>query len=322
MRRTASFLAAVVFLIVTGCFHIVEYLGIGTERPPQTGDEIPGASIEAYPLESTALWQGNYAWIVARAIDRDGQRIAISLGDDGLQLLDNGITTELALGDMQARGLAFSNDGTRLAIVGRLNVAYERKVLSIRDLSLKELARFALPDVPSGPRVDGDQTFCVSWSGDDARVAVSTSSAVLRRLDWGDLGAITPLVFIVKLDDGSIIVDSYTDAYFLDSRTLAASEPPTRGEDSTAGRVRALHVTEEGTLRMGDPIRDADFVVDSNAARGVYVVLRQYSIGTLLSTSTDLVFLRDSAGHEAVAPSFSTNNYELPGRRDWYVRSD
>ncbi|MDX2198163.1 MAG: hypothetical protein SF069_04230 [Phycisphaerae bacterium] len=128
------------------------------------------------------------------------------------------------------RAVAWSSDGTRVAMAfddfgARTEpVINELRIATLDGATLASLP-LTLPLPAKDPIGPGDgYRVCLSWSGDDARVAVSVSAwaSVLRVLDFE--------ANLVDVESGIIYEVSNVQAvHFLDDRTFAAMRPSDAG---------------------------------------------------------------------------------------------
>lgn len=186
--------------------------------------------------------------IAASLNGADSLLVAVAAENGDVFVADFGSSTARASASLNALGLAWSNAGDRLAVATR-DPDSGSATLLILDEELVELARYDIAPVDSDaanlPRA------AVSWSADDARVAVS-----------GNAG---PGLSIVSLSDGTQQRGEFFNAYFVGTDKLVASAPGLFGDS-----VRVIMLRQDG-LQIGKIIDDALRVLASHPPTGVFI---------------------------------------------------
>jgi hypothetical protein len=170
--------------------------------------------------------------------------------------------------DLAAGGLAWSNNGRRLAVV----LFRGQWFLSLRDGSLEVLNEVAL-DFPTEGAV-APTTFVVSWSPDDGRIAVSTN--IFAEL-------VKARTAVVNVQTQEVDYHSLANVYFVGSETVVGVEQPLFTSSSDAlgsqatqkiGDVQLLQL-QGGAPQVIAVVRGAEQPVASNARNSIFLTIEK-----------------------------------------------
>lgn len=305
MRYATAALSLVFGLAsLTGC-EIFDRLLAQAAEENREYDDIPGVSLESRGREADEFysWSGiSYYNIWIQTTDFSGTRRAYLFENNGLRAITTGGTVEYLPDDVSIRGVRWSNGGTRLAIVQRSISEPTRHFVSIRDESLNELDIFEISLPVERIRVWPPDTFNVSWSPDDSRIAISSSINYDYYVDSLSDVSTEPALVILNLLDGTSTRHNLTDAHFVGDVQLCATVPPSDPEDSPRFRVHLVDLTDAGETIVGERVDDAELVVDSAPQLGVFLTAKwEVEYGGLLPHERFRLRLTSLAG-EVEAP--------------------
>lgn len=276
MRYTTAALSLVFGLAsLTGC-EVIDMLLAQAAEENREYDDIPGVSLESRGREAAEFysWNGiSYYDIWIQTTDFSGTRRAYLFENNGLRAITTAGTVEYLPDDVSIRGVRWSVGGTRLAIVQRSISEPTRHFVSIRDESLNELDIFEISLPVERIRVWPPDTFNVSWSPDDSRIAIS-SSINYDYVDSLSYVSTEPGLVILNLLDGTSTRHNLTDAHFVGDAQLCATVPPSDPEDSPRFRVHLVDLTDAGETIVGERVDDAELVVDSAPQLGVFLAAK------------------------------------------------
>ena len=204
--------------------------------------------------------------------------LAIARADGGLLLYDLGAKEPKQTVVLGAVGLAWSQDGQKLAVVTRdpNRPAEQAHQLGIFSPQLDELDRFAL-DLPLSDRDRNliHERFVVSWNADDSQIAVSTTVACAPEGSACDV-FVEPVCVVVDLADRQTHRLRLFDAYFVGSDVLVTTMPPPGDGPLTPpllqGRVARVRLSD-GQIVEARPLIGPRFVLASDASAGVFVAI-------------------------------------------------
>ncbi len=257
---------------------IVEIGGQVNYQPVMQPDTVPVYGVILHELATDMTRSYDFPALVGtRNADINGQGTLATLGNDGVVRLSQlGMATFFAQRELDATGLAWSVDGTRLAVVVRAAAAEQGCcVLKILDEGLN-----AVSEVPVGfSSAPLPSTFTVSWSPEDTRIAVSTNVAVeLVRAE----------TIIVDLQSNNTTgYSSYANVLFLNTSTLVGVEqrlfryshtPLGLQTAQEIGNVVLLEL-DAGTLRERMVVAGADHPVSSRPVYETFLTIERVPIG-------------------------------------------
>jgi len=220
--------------------------------------------------------------VLARELD--GELLVATLGRPGLT----------RPGIMGVRGVAWSNGGEYLAVVTRDETAPVEGAHELLFLSpdLNELARFPL-DLPLSDTKKGTvhDRFVVSWSADDAFVAVSTTAVCSIGLAVEPCEEkVQPRCNIVRQSDGLRRVVAMTDAWFVGRRDMVATVA-SDGVFSVrrlAYRVHRVSLDDQLRVIAQVPLIGPVYVLSGFAPTGVFLAEDPpvATLSTIVATSS------------------------------------
>lgn len=230
-------------------------------NPDRTGGSNADLRVQAWSIRPVL------PMAVALAREPDGELLVAPLGQPGL----------VRPGIMGVRGLAWSNGGDFLAVVTRDEAALQQQAheLVLLSADLNELARFSL-DLPlSDPQENiVHDRFVVSWSADDALVAVSTTAVCSMGLAVEPCDErVRPRCNVVRRSDGLRRVVPMTDAWFVGEQDLVASVASDRALPVRYLAYRVSRVSLDNQLRVCGqvPLIGPVYVLSGFAPAGVFL---------------------------------------------------
>lgn len=169
--------------------------------------------------------------------------------------------------NLNAVSAAWSNDGKRLAVIARTSGQLAPVKLLLLSSSTDALAEIPIDMSLAGG--DARQRFAISWSGDDAKIAISTDAAVAIRADE----SIGPRCVIVKLSDESVETYDLYNVFYVGREdvvgTIPAAGPATEASASLFS-VHAMRLSH-GVIETAVLIPGAGVAVASRPSAGVFV---------------------------------------------------
>lgn len=269
MRVTASAILVLTVGLTPGCA-ICDFFNEMNEDA-RVYDDIAGVSLAARPSYTDLLEaQRVPSWYEFLTKTHVGQQRRAVVFNNGIVRVDGPQGQEWRQFDPDlVRGIGWSNDGTRLALVERRDLADKQHALYICDDSLNVMTTYEF----EAPTLNLLDRYVVSWSADDKLIAVSTSLYAPNPTPLIYLSSRARLV-ITNVEDGQQTTHDISDAYFVGERQLLFTSPP---EDETttptSGRVHSATYSDDGSLVDVASLPDVEFVVGSSALHGAFLVV-------------------------------------------------